>query len=389
ALALAEALGRVAPLELPGLGTDKVLARAPGDVAQDDPSSDDVFSDPERLALLQALRAAQKSMLQRRLFLLHDEVLAPRDSDARANETSLLVQIYQDLVRSEGEEHTALEALKKARKEAAEVARQPERAPSRAELHTIYAQLLEYLMPSMHAHTLAGELRAEGRSGEALALCERALAVLRRAPLGSQYWSELASARFELLRGSTLMDEGNPREAERSYQEAERRLTAIQASLEQRLAQDGPDATGQNEGALRGVRDLRGDALLSLAVNANVRLGDPARALEYFERAYELNQSAFMRVLRACYCARSKKYEEARAVLHSVVPAPSLYYNIACTHALLGEKDLALDFLERDLAENHPTPGARRQKLEWTRKDPDLVGLHGEPRYERLVAVER
>lgn len=378
ALALAEAFGRVAPLELPGLGAGEVPVRALGDVSSDDVSSDDVFSDPERLALLQAMRAAQVRMLQRRLLLLHDEVLAPRDPDARANEANLLAQNYQYLVRSEGEERQALKE-----------ARQLGREPASAELRAAYAQLLDYLMPSLHAHTLAGELRAEGRSGEALALCERALAVLRRAPLGSQYWSELASARFELLRGSTLMDEANPRAAELSYQEAERRLAAIQASLEQRRADGGPDAAGLNEAWLRDVRDLRGDALLSLAVNANVRLGEPARALEYFERAYELNQSAFMRVLRACYRARSGKHEEARAVLHSVVPAPSLYYNIACTHALLGEKDLALDFLERDLAENHPTPGARRQKLEWARKDPDLAGLRGEPRYERLVAVER
>ncbi len=97
----------------------------------------------------------------------------------------------------------------------------------------------------------------------------------------------------------------------------------------------------------------------------------------------------FMRVLRACYRARSKKVEEARTVLRSVVPVPSLYYNIACTHALLGEKELALDYLERDLDENHPTAGARRQKLEWTRKDPDLASLRGEPRYERMVGAER
>jgi tetratricopeptide (TPR) repeat protein len=136
------------------------------------------------------------------------------------------------------------------------------------------------------------------------------------------------------------------------------------------------------------IRELRGDALLSLAVNANVRMGKPARALEYFERAYELNQSPFMRVLRACYRARSGKADEARTVLRSVTPVPSLYYNIACTHALLGEKSEALEFLERDLAENHPSAGSLAQKREWARKDPDLASLRGEPRFERLFGEQ-
>ncbi len=366
ALALADAFGRVAPLELPGLGQSVAPVRALGDVFEDGP----------RLALLKGMRAAQLRELQRRLEELRAGALAPQDPDARENEGNLLVQYHHHLMRSESEEREALRAAGPGE-------------TSSEQLRTIYSQLLDYLSPSLHAHTLAGELRAEGRTREARELCERALAVLRSAPLGSQYWSELSSARFELLRGSTLMDDANPREAERAYQEAERRLAVIETSVEERQAAAGAEGGGAYEPQLRAVRDLRGDALLSLAVNANVRLGDPARALEYFERAYELNQSAFMRVLRACYRARSGKHDEARAVLRSVVPVPSLYYNIACTHALLGEKELALDYLERDLDENHPTAGARRQKLEWTRKDPDLASLRGEPRYERMVGAER
>ena len=93
-----------------------------------------------------------------------------------------------------------------------------------------------------------------------------------------------------------------------------------------------------------------------------------------------------MEVLRACYRARSGRAEEARTVLRKVVPTAQLYYNIACTHALLGEKGPALDFLERDFRENYPTPGARARQTEWARKDPDLTRLRGEPRFERLVA---
>ncbi len=366
AVALGEAFGRVAPLEMQGLGGSPAPT----------PQLGDVFADPVRLALLEGLRAAQLRELERRQRLLGDVLLGPRDPDARQNEALFLRQYRHHLAQAREDELKALRDL-------------GQRAPSSAELRTIYGQLLDYLAPSMHAHTLAGELRAEGRASEARALCERALAVLATAPLGASHWSELSSARLELLRGSTLMDDGQPREAEQAYEAAERRLLAIETLWTERRAGADPATAAQYDGQLRAIRDLRGDALLSLAVNANVRLGDPARALEYFERAYALNQNAFMRVLRACYRARSKKVEEARTVLRSVVPVPSLYYNIACTHALMGEKDLALDYLERDLRENHPTAGARAVKLAWMRKDPDLTALHGEPRYERLVETER
>ncbi len=125
---------------------------------------------------------------------------------------------------------------------------------------------------------------------------------------------------------------------------------------------------------------------MSLAVNANVRLEDPERALGFFERAYELEQNEFMRVLLGCYRARSGHVEEARSALATVTPSPQLYYNLACTHALLGDIDLALDYLQREFAENHPTPGSLERQKEWARGDPDLAPLRGHPRFERLVS---
>jgi hypothetical protein len=366
ALALADAWGQVAPLEMQGLG-----AKPPPAPIYD------VLLDPERFGLLVAMRSAQLAEVERRLGELSDAFLGPRDPDARASQQDLLERYRHFLETSEREERVQ---LVRARKEAGE------RALTSDEMRTIHARLLDNLTPSLHAHTLAGELRSEGRSTEARALCERALGVLSTAPLGSSLLSELASARFELLRGSTLMDDGRPADAEQAYQGAERRLAAIEKQVEERAAAAANDAelAQQYAGQVRQIREWRGDALLSLAVNANVGLGDPQRALGFFERAYDLNQSSFMRVLRACYRARSGKRSEALTVLAGVVPVPSLYYNIACTHALLGDTDLALDFLERDLRENHPTPGSRAQKREWALKDPDLSSLRGEARFQRL-----
>jgi len=253
------------------------------------------------------------------------------------------------------------------------------------ELRAVFVQPLSYLTYSQHALALGDELRGEGRAAEARALAERALSTLRGGA-ASPVLVEWDSARFELLRGSTFTDEGKPEEAERAYLEGVRRLEAMESHFEdlKKSAEDGGESRTR-DGQLRLIRERRADALLSLAVNANVRMGNPARALEFFERAYELNQSPFMRVLRACYRARSGKADEARSVLRGVTPTPSSYYNLACTHALLGDKDLALDFLERDFAANYPTTGARARQREWARKDPDLSSLRGEPRFTRLL----
>ena len=105
------------------------------------------------------------------------------------------------------------------------------------------------------------------------------------------------------------------------------------------------------------------DTLVSLAVNANVKAGDPERAREYFERAYLLRQDDFMRIMLACYRARSGLADEARELIRDVPESPRGYYNLACTHALLGEKQRALEFLEADFAENRISAGAK-EKIE-------------------------
>ena len=115
----------------------------------------------------------------------------------------------------------------------------------------------------------------------------------------------------------------------------------------------------------------------------------PERALAYFERAYELDQRDFMQVLLACYRARSGRDDEARAVLRTVRPAPALFYNLACTHAMLGDAELAIDFLQRDFLENHPSTGSLERQKEWARGDPDLASLRGDPRFQRLVEGAR
>jgi tetratricopeptide (TPR) repeat protein/HEAT repeat protein len=351
ALALSRALGRVAPLEMMGLAS-----------APPDPRHGNLFRDPERLALLQALREARRTELQRQFDELGEWPRAREEADRRTRERPLLAESLH--IRGALEDEARADA-----------GAPPERT---------YAQLLEYLAPSLHAHTLAGQLRGENMTSEALELCGRALETLRTAPLGSSaWWNEQASARFELLSGSIWMDIDRPNEAETAYLASASRLASMEAEVEEWRA--GLPDPADLEPLLVQLRNQRGEALLALAVNANVRLGDPFKALEYFERAYALNQTPFMRVLRACYRARSGQADEARTVLASVVPVPSLYYNIACTHALLGDTEAALDYLERDVRENCPSAGSLAQKRSWAAKDPDLARLRGEPRFGRLL----
>ena len=138
---------------------------------------------------------------------------------------------------------------------------------------------------------------------------------------------------------------------------------------------------------LGGFDGLESSALVSLAVNANVRMGDPDRAAVYYEQAYALRQDEFMRALLACYRARAGREEEARALIAAIRPGPGTWYNLACTHALLGDVERALDLLEVELRLGHATEESRDKQKVWAAEDPDLAALRDSPRFRRLVAV--
>ena len=364
ALAFGRAMATVAPWEMPGFepyATEERRLRDP-------------LADRERLELLRAVREAMRHGLEQ-----DRSDLRQQSSDANSRQQMRWFDYQIGMIaKEEAEERTALARLG------------PGAAPGEAELRSLFAGLVRRLTPSSYALTLAGDLRVEGRAEDARALARRMLDDARDLPTTTSIWTEWLSARLELLIGSTWMDVGEPREAEAACLNAVRRLQALENTLERQLesAADSPSDAASLRSQVLVTRQNRANALLSLAVNANVRMNDQERALAYFERAYELDQRDFMRVLLACYRARSGRAEEARAVLRGVEPAPQLYYNLACTHALLGEADDALDYLQRELAENHPSAGSRRRQLEWAREDPDLASLRGDPRFERLLAGE-
>ncbi len=261
-----------------------------------------------------------------------------------------------------------------------ELARLPAEAPERVELENALRVLSAVIdnepdlhrvrLPSALSIELAGDLRDEGRPLEAAALMSRAKEALTRADFlfGGPYLQELI-ARAESTLGSCLTDQGQPEEADRILGAALARLETLAAS-------------GIDDGRSRSVRS---SVLVSLAVNANVKLRDPAKALAYFERAFELRQDDFTRTLLACYRARAGRKDEARALLREMPESPFNYYNLACTRALIGDRELALDYLAREFRAGSKSAAAIERQRIWARTDPDLASLHGDEQFELLV----
>jgi tetratricopeptide (TPR) repeat protein len=339
--ALASALAGVSAFELPGF--DPACADS------------DPLADPERRGLLEQILMAELGGVQNQLLGMRER--AERDAD-KEQRLELRARILRaELGRlAEGEER-----LLRARR-----------------------------TPSAFAHELAQALLADGSTADARALCERMQRDLFAAGAqGAGAVQEGEIAALEATIGSSYMDAGEPAEAERVLLRAAARLEAYEAELLSNLTAGAGDTELQRalELAIASVRSQRSDVLLSLAVNANVRAGDPEGALRFFEQAFALKQNDFLRVLLACYRARSGRAAEARAVLAEVEVTPALYYNLACTYALLGERELALDFLARELAENHPSARARARQAQWAREDPDLRSLRDDPRFERVLGA--
>jgi hypothetical protein len=355
------ALAAVAPTELPGflgvIASADDRARLDALRAQRSPLVD-VLADPERLAALQSMRIADL------------ERVARRANDPQEIENRRLWQrVQEDLLEK--------------------ISTDEERG---------FEPLLEYRTIATTALSHATDLRAVGASERALehALCARDESQNSPlAPSGSR--GAWFGARLALAIGTAATDVGDGALAALELAAALERLVALENDLDAELeafdaGRSGPLVLVSTDPLERrrivqereDTRDLRAQVLVSLAVNSNVRLRDIEAARAHFEQAFALRQDDFMRVLSACYAARAGRTEEARFTLASVTPAPDLDYNLACTHALLGDLDLALVHLERAL-EALDTRGARQRQVGWAREDPDFEVLRADPRFEALL----
>jgi tetratricopeptide (TPR) repeat protein len=335
---LDRSLASVCGRELPGF---EPFPELPGALS-------DPVEDPRRSGLLDELGRAELGALQRRLDRVRAARLEAEADDAALEREEFLVSITLRQLGMDLRERD------------------------------LAARYYDLRLPSSAALRLAAGLRREGRNEESRQLSERLAAAMQEGELSAQYpWAVRMQAQARMAVGGAWTDEGD---AERAEEEMLRGL-ALFEQLETHYTDRGAPEAAEI------VRSDIADALVSLAVNANVKAGDAERALGYFERAYAIRQDDFMSIMLACYRARSGQAAEARALLAEIPESPRGYYNLCCTYALLGDHARALELLERDFEENRRSAGALEKQKEWAREDPDLASLREDPLFQALTAA--
>ena len=111
------------------------------------------------------------------------------------------------------------------------------------------------------------------------------------------------------------------------------------------------------------------------------------RLLQAFENHLrEVPEDARARILRAGMYAQEGRVEDSvREANLAMVLRPdeaTVLYNAACTFSALGKRPEALDALRKAW-------DAGFKDADWTRRDPDLSPLHGDPEFERLYPASQ
>ncbi|MCE9595269.1 MAG: hypothetical protein K8S98_13865 [Planctomycetes bacterium] len=332
---LGDALATIAPEEVPGFRPAAVT----NDVAS-------FLADPKRLGVFEGVRQEWIARQKRELAALEAALQRRSADDRRIGDLGGAVRRLKDGLSSLESDKRWAEGVRSNR------------------------------WPSDFALNLSATLRAEGRSADARELAERSIAAFESAGSRLDYSVDWLIARAEAAVGASYTDDNDGDAADRMLNRALTRYTGLERSFRE-----------QSDGAATAdtLRGACADTLTSLAVNANVKRKRPDLALEYFERSIALEQNEFSLVLLACYRARAGRTAEARALLAEVPAAPGNNYNLACTWALLGDRDTALEYLRRELADPDASRGSRDRQKVWAKDDPDLASLRGDPRFEELL----
>jgi serine/threonine protein kinase/Tfp pilus assembly protein PilF len=111
------------------------------------------------------------------------------------------------------------------------------------------------------------------------------------------------------------------------------------------------------------------------------------RLLQSFENHLrEVPEDARARILRAgMYAQEGRTEDSVREANLAMVLRPdeaTVLYNAACTFAALGKKPESLDALRKAW-------DAGFKDADWTRRDPDLAPLHGDPEFEKLYPAPK
>jgi len=133
---------------------------------------------------------------------------------------------------------------------------------------------------------------------------------------------------------------------------------------------------------------------LSFAANCYRHLGRRAeteaaarRSLERIEKEIALHPDNAIAVtlgaIALAYLGEKERAKEWASRALTIDPDdPIDFYNVACAFAQMDELDSAVDLLESSIRKAPP------RHLALIKRDPDLMPLHGHPRYEALIARE-
>jgi TolB-like protein/Tfp pilus assembly protein PilF len=232
-----------------------------------------------------------------------------------------------------------------------------------------------------------GCAHAQYWSGGGEKLMERAQAASLRAValapdipevLVSQGWILYAGGRYDDAVRLTRAAIARKRDCEGAYYLLLRSLFASGKYREvAALKEEAIEAAGTDYNVYVPVMNALG-ALGEVDAKHNVRLRQ-LQALENHLR--EVPEDARARILLAGLYAQEGRAEDSiREANLAMVLRPNeatVLYNAACTFSTLGRRAEALDVLRKAWE-------AGFKDADWTRRDPDLASLHGDPEFEKL-----
>ncbi len=237
-----------------------------------------------------------------------------------------------------------------------------------------------------------GCAHAQYWSGQGQGLMERAQAASLRAValapdipevLISQGWILYASGKYEDAVRLTRAAISRKRDCEGAYYLLLRTLFASGKYDEvAALTEEAIEAADTDYNVYIPIMNALG-ALGREEARRDVRL----RLLQAFERHLrEVPEDARARILRAGMFAQEGRVEDSiREANLAMVLRPdeaTVLYNAACTFAQLGKRAEAVDALRKAW-------DAGFKDVDWTRRDPDLASLHGDPDFERLYPASK
>jgi tetratricopeptide (TPR) repeat protein len=117
--------------------------------------------------------------------------------------------------------------------------------------------------------------------------------------------------------------------------------------------------------------------------NLYLRKGELSRAIEYYNRALELNPR-FVPALNnlALVTAANKEYYKALTIFFDILnyePADAeIHYNIACMYARLNRVDESIEWLQKAISKGY-------SNWESIKNDADLDNIRGSSAYKKLI----